>query len=54
MYSLNQSNHHRIERPNYESGGQGVVILTLAAALASLIFILFVGLRALLNRFKPA
>jgi hypothetical protein len=54
MNSLNQPNHHPIEAPGYESGGQGVVVLTLAAALTSLIFILFVGLRAILAYFKSA
>jgi hypothetical protein len=52
MNSLNQPNHHLIEGPGYESGGQGVVVLTLAAAMISLVFILFVGLRAILTRFK--
>jgi hypothetical protein len=41
-----------IDAPGYDSGGRGVVVLTLAAALLSLLFIFFSLLKALLSRCK--
>jgi len=43
---------HPLDAPDYESGGRGVVVLTLAAALLSLLFIFFSLLKALLSRCK--
>lgn len=41
-----------IDAPDYDSGGRGVIVLTLAAALLSLLVIFFSLLRALFSRFR--
>jgi hypothetical protein len=47
-------NHHQsqlpLDDPNYESGGRGVIVLTLAAALTSLLYIFTRFIRLIIKR----